>query len=112
MWPRSSVGIFEDHLLLDLTYAEDSKADMDMNIVMLDNGKFIEVQGTAEGNAFSKTQMDKLLELAKKGIEDIVDCRKKLWGTWKSNMRELIVATRNKKKFEEIKDLLRASALK
>jgi len=69
----TSVGIIGNDLLLDLTYEEDSKADVDMNVVMVGKGEFIEVQGTAEGRPFSKDQMDKLLDLAKKGILELVN---------------------------------------
>ena len=71
-----SVGILNEKLLLDLNYEEDSKADMDMNIVMVGKGKFVEIQGTAEHNPFSKHQMDKLLELAEKGIEELFEIQK------------------------------------
>ena len=67
-----SVGIVGGGgLLLDLNYDEDSVAEVDMNVVMTGKGKFVEVQGTAEGAPFSKKQMDKLLELAKKGIKEL-----------------------------------------
>jgi len=66
-----SVGIVGDKLLLDLNYEEDSTAEVDMNVVMTGKGKFVEVQGTAEGTPFSKKQMDKLLDLAKKGIKEL-----------------------------------------
>lgn len=71
-----SVGILQDHSLLDLNYEEDSRADIDMNIVMVGKGKFVEIQGTAEHKPFSKSQMDKLLELAKGGIEELVEIQK------------------------------------
>ena len=71
-----SVGIFKDELLLDLNFPEDSKADMDMNVVMRGCGDFIEVQGTAEGLPFSKEQMDQALVLAKKGIEELFDIQR------------------------------------
>ena len=72
-----SVGIVNDKLFLDLNYEEDSKAQMDMNVVMVGNGQFIEVQGTAEGEPFSKPQMDKLLQLAKKGVGELIEIQKK-----------------------------------
>jgi len=72
-----SVGIFDDDLLLDLNYEEDSHADMDMNVVMVGKGRFVEVQGTAEGQPFSKKQMDQLLALAQKGIEELIGIQKK-----------------------------------
>jgi ribonuclease PH len=73
-----SVGIVEGKPLLDLCYEEDSKAEVDMNVVMTGKGKFIEVQGTAEGNPFSKTDMDRLLDLAKKGIRELIAQQKKV----------------------------------
>ncbi len=73
----TSVGIFQGTPILDLTYEEDSSAEVDMNIVMTANGRFIEVQGTAEKNPFSKHQLDELLDLAKKGIKDLVAIQKK-----------------------------------
>jgi len=74
----TSVGIIGGDLLLDLTYGEDSKADVDMNIVMTGSGEFIEIQGTAERKTFNKEQMDGLLTLAKKGIEDLIDVQRNL----------------------------------
>ena len=58
--------------VLDLDYAEDSNCDTDMNVVMNDGGGFIEVQGTAEGHAFRRDEMDALLGLAEKGITELV----------------------------------------
>jgi len=74
----TSVGIIKDDFLLDLTFEEDSKADVDMNVIMTGKDEFIEVQGTAEGKSFSKEQMDKLMDLAKKGIGELVDIQKDL----------------------------------
>ena len=74
----TSVGIINGDILLDLAYDEDSRADVDMNVVMTSKGEFIEIQGTAERKTFGKTQMDKLLDLAKQGIGDLVDMQKKL----------------------------------
>jgi len=74
----TSVGIINSSLLLDLAYEEDSRADVDMNIVMTGNGEFIEIQGTAERKTFQKEQMDKLLALAKKGIEELIGLQKDL----------------------------------
>jgi ribonuclease PH len=67
-----SVGIYQGVPVLDLDYLEDSECDTDMNVVMLGNGHFVEVQGTAEGHAFSRMEMDKLLELAQDGIADLI----------------------------------------
>jgi len=72
----TSVGMSAGELILDLTYEEDSQADLDMNIVMTGKGEFIEIQGTAERKTFNKEQMDKLLALAKEGIEELVKIQK------------------------------------
>ncbi|TAJ80403.1 MAG: ribonuclease PH [Gallionellaceae bacterium] len=68
-----SVGIYQGTPVLDLDYVEDSACDTDMNVVMLGNGHFVEVQGTAEGHAFSREEMDTLLELAKSGIAQSIE---------------------------------------
>jgi ribonuclease PH len=73
-----SVGIVKGKELLDLNYEEDSNADVDMNIVMTGKGKFIEIQGTAEKNPFSTSEMNKLLNLAKKGMRHIFEKEKKI----------------------------------
>lgn len=67
-----SVGIIDGEPCLDLPYIEDANADTDMNVVMTEGGDFIEVQGTAEGAAFSRTELDALLGLAEKGIREII----------------------------------------
>lgn len=67
-----SVGIVDGQPLLDLKYDEDSRAEVDMNIVCAGDGRFIEVQGTAEGLPFTREQMDQLLDLGKKGIDELV----------------------------------------
>ncbi|HEX7128700.1 MAG TPA: ribonuclease PH [Rhodanobacteraceae bacterium] len=67
-----SVGIYRGVPVLDLDYAEDSDCDTDMNVVMNDGGGFIEVQGTAEGHAFRREEMDAMLALAQKGIFELV----------------------------------------
>lgn len=66
-----SVGIIEGTPILDLAYAEDSEAEVDMNIVCTGEGKFIELQGTAEREPFSREQMDAMLVLAEKGIHEL-----------------------------------------
>jgi len=66
-----SVGIYEGTPVLDLDYDEDSNAETDMNVVMNADGHFIEVQGTAEGHTFSRDELNHLLDLAEKGINDI-----------------------------------------
>ena len=67
-----SVGIVGGEPRLDLFYQEDSKADVDMNIVMNERGEYIEIQGTGENNTFSKDQLDQLLLLGEKGIKEII----------------------------------------
>ena len=67
-----SVGIFRGHAVLDLDYAEDSEAETDMNVVMNDAKGFVEVQGTAEGHALQRAELDALLELATVGIEHLL----------------------------------------
>jgi ribonuclease PH len=70
-----SVGIFENTPVLDLDYPEDSRAETDMNVVMNDGGGFIELQGTAEGHAFRKDELDQLLILADKGIKLLLEAQ-------------------------------------
>ncbi len=71
-----SVGIYQGVPVLDLDYAEDSACDTDMNVVMTGQGGIIEVQGTAEGDAFSRTELDQLLSLAESGIKELVQLQK------------------------------------
>lgn len=68
-----SVGIFEGVAVLDLDYPEDSNAETDMNVVMNAAGQFIEVQGTAEGHAFRREELDEMLGLAEKGVREIIE---------------------------------------
>ena len=67
-----SVGIFADTPVLDLDYPEDSSAETDMNVVMNDGGAFIELQGTAEGHAFRRNELDQMLNLAEQGIRTLM----------------------------------------
>ena len=67
-----SVDLVDNTPLLDLKYDEDSRADVDMNVICTGNGRFIEVQGTAEREPFTREQMDQLLCLATRGIEDLI----------------------------------------
>ena len=66
-----SVGVYNGEAVLDLDYAEDSNAETDLNVIMADNGGFIEIQGTAEGEPFQPEELSAMLELAKKGIAEI-----------------------------------------
>ncbi|HOE69042.1 MAG TPA: ribonuclease PH [Candidatus Omnitrophota bacterium] len=72
-----SVGVVKDTPMLDLCYEEDSKAEVDMNVVMTGSGKIVEVQGTAEGKPFSEATLLKLLTLAKKGVRELTRAQKK-----------------------------------
>ena len=73
-----SVGIIDGKEALDLDYSEDSKADVDMNVVITGKGKLIEIQGTAEGNPFSVSEMNKLVDLAKRGTKNIFEMQKRI----------------------------------
>jgi ribonuclease PH len=75
-----SVGIVNGEKLLDLTYSEDSKAEVDMNICMTGEGKIVEIQGTAEKEPFSSEDLDNLISLAKKGIDEIIEVEKEIVG--------------------------------
>ncbi|OPF65487.1 MULTISPECIES: ribonuclease PH [Hydrogenophaga] len=75
-----SVGILDGQPLLDLEYVEDSACDTDMNVVMTGAGHYVEVQGTAEGAAFTRKEMDALLALADKGIGELIVAQKKSLG--------------------------------
>jgi ribonuclease PH len=71
-----SVGVFKGVPVLDLDYAEDSNCDTDMNVVMNDGGGFIELQGTAEGHAFRRDELDALLALADKGVRELLEAQR------------------------------------
>jgi len=72
-----SLGIKDDQVLLDLDYVEDSKVDVDFNLVMNENSEIIEIQGTAEGSTFTKKKLDEIMELGEKGILDLIQIQKK-----------------------------------
>jgi ribonuclease PH len=76
----TSVGRVGGHLLLDLAYEEDSAAEVDMNIVKTGDGRFVEIQGTAEKTPFDDQQMQQLLALADKGVKELVALQKKVLG--------------------------------
>lgn len=71
-----SVGVYKGEAVLDLDYPEDSNAETDMNVIMNDKGGFIEIQGTAEGEAFSDEQMMAMLKVARKGINEILQAQR------------------------------------
>jgi len=74
----TSVGIVDGAKVLDLTYEEDSKADVDLNVVMVSSGDFIEIQGTAERKPFSRQELDELLVMATKAIGSLISMQKDL----------------------------------
>ena len=80
-----SCGMVDGELMLDLDYQEDSNADVDFNVVMLSTGKLVEIQGTAEQTAFSKSELTKLLNLAEKGISTLFEEQRKALTKWKSS---------------------------
>jgi ribonuclease PH len=75
-----SVGIYQGNPVLDLDYIEDSTAETDMNVVMIDNGGLIEVQGTAENGTFSRAQFDTMLNLAETGIQQLIQLQRQAIG--------------------------------
>jgi len=75
-----SVGILEDEVILDLCYEEDSTAMIDMNVIMTGSKTIVEVQGTGEERPFTRDEMNKLMDFAEKGIEELVDIQKEILG--------------------------------
>src|SRR5699024_5457183 len=73
-----SMGIVDGKPLLDLCYTEDSAAQVDCNLVMTDSGKIVEVQGTAEGNPFTRDELNRLMDLAEKGVSELTNLQKSL----------------------------------
>jgi ribonuclease PH len=76
----TSVGIVDGEALLDLAYDEDSRAEVDMNFVKTGQGKFIELQGTAEGQPFDRRALDALMELADAGIKQLIEMQRAIVG--------------------------------
>ncbi len=72
----TSVGIVDGEMLLDLCYEEDARADVDFNVVMTDEGKFVELQATAEGETFDRGTMDSLVAVAQRGIESLLEIQR------------------------------------
>ncbi len=72
----TSVGVVDGEILLDLCYAEDSRAEVDFNVVMTAEREFIEVQGTGEGGVFSRATMDSIIDLAEQGIAELLEAQK------------------------------------
>jgi len=77
-----SVGILDGEVLLDLCYEEDSRAEVDMNVIMTGDGRMVEIQGTAEREPFTRDQMETMLSFAEKGIRELIGFQKKLIGEW------------------------------
>ncbi len=75
-----SVGVVDGEAVLDLEYTEDSRAEVDMNVVMTASGTFVEVQGTAEGMTFSRAELDAMLALAESGIGELVEAQRAMVG--------------------------------
>jgi ribonuclease PH len=73
----TSVGIYQDQIIVDLCYEEDAAADVDMNLVMTENGEMIEIQGTGEERPFKKDELQKLLEVGEMNILKIIEFQKK-----------------------------------
>ncbi|MFC6331626.1 ribonuclease PH [Paenibacillus septentrionalis] len=82
-----SVGIIDEVAMLDLNYEEDSRAKVDMNVVMTGSGKFVEVQGTGEEAPFSREELNELLALAEQGIHQLIDAQKQAIGAAASRIR-------------------------
>ncbi len=82
-----SVGIFRGVPVLDLDYAEDGQAETDMNVVMNEAGAFIEVQGTAEGHAFRREELDRMLDLAAAGTSQIMQIQNRVLDDWRGSRR-------------------------
>jgi ribonuclease PH len=78
----TSVGLIEGVPMLDLAYDEDSRADVDMNVVKTAGGRFIEVQGTAEGQPFDRATLDALLDLAEQGVQRLVGLQRQIVGAY------------------------------
>jgi ribonuclease PH len=76
--------MLDGQALLDLDYSEDSKAGVDFNVVMLGTGQLVEVQGTAEGEPFSRRQMDGLVDLAEAGIRQLFTAQRDAMNEWKA----------------------------
>ncbi len=75
-----SVGVVGGNVALDLNYNEDSTAEVDLNLVISENGSFIEIQGTAEGMPFGDEQLQRMIELGRKGCMELVEAQKQALG--------------------------------
>ena len=75
-----SVGLIDGHVCLDLPYEEDSRAEVDMNVVMTESGEFVEIQGTGEHATFNRAQLGELLDYATKGCRELIEAQKAALG--------------------------------
>ena len=72
-----SVGIIDGHVCLDLPYEEDSRAEVDLNVVMDAHGDFVEIQGTGENGVFGRDELDEMLDVAQKGCYELIEAQRK-----------------------------------
>ncbi|MGL6108135.1 ribonuclease PH [Romboutsia sp.] len=107
-----SVGLVNGEHMLDLCYEEDSNAQVDMNVIMTDKGEFVEVQGTGEERPFSRDDLNKLLEIGEKGNKELLKAQREVLGEIADEILgmeygdEVVIATNNTHKLEEIGDIL------
>ncbi|HBT20373.1 MAG TPA: ribonuclease PH [Peptococcaceae bacterium] len=85
-----SVGKVDGEIMLDLCFEEDSRAQVDMNVVMTGKGKIVEIQGTAEQEPFERSELDKMLEIASKGIKELIDIQKEVLGSTAQRIGQVI----------------------
>lgn len=108
-----SVGIVNHEHILDLCYEEDSAAQVDMNLIMTDKGEFVEVQGTGEESPFSMEDLNKLLDLGKKGNKELIKAQREVLGEIADEIlgveygNKVVIATNNAHKLEEIGAILK-----
>ncbi len=107
----SSVGLRQGREILDLAYEEDVDADVDMNVVMTGNKELVEIQGTAEKSTFSREKLDRMLELAEKGMEYLFSVQQEALGPLADEIRvkkqkKLVLATHNEGKVKELQEIL------
>ncbi|MTI81704.1 MAG: ribonuclease PH [Firmicutes bacterium] len=88
-----SVGRLHNEVILDLNYQEDSAAEVDMNIIMTGNGEFVEIQGTGEEYTFSRGEMDKMMDYAENGIEELVQLQKDALGSLAEEVGKVSVSS-------------------
>ena len=94
-----SVGVVNDRVVLDLPYIEDSAAQVDLNLVMTESGRFVEVQGTGEEHTFTRDELNLMLEYGEKGIQDLIKIQKQ-------SLKKIVIASKNQGKIVEFKKIL------